>query len=134
MRTNNILTLGAALCVWSSNDALADKTETAKWGQVGGWNIRVDQSLGHGGFASQIYEDNTTIRLGFDIKKKTIYFMLGNTAWRSLEAGKVYQMRFVFDDQKSYDGELTGVRLGEQVFLDHSNVSVNFTTDFMQRN
>jgi hypothetical protein len=126
--------LGATAGALGLASAHAESRETAKWGQVGGWQIRVDRSVGHGCFASQLYEDNTSLRVGFDIKKKTIYFMIGNPAWRSLEAGKVYAMKFVFDDHKSYTGELTGVMLGDRVFLDHSDVSYAFTKDFMERN
>src|SRR5262249_20602608 len=115
--------------------ACADNNETGKWGKVGGWEVRVDQSLGHGCFAMQLYEDGTVIRVGFNISTRTIYFTLGNPAWRSLEAVKVFRMRFVFDDQKPYDGELTGRQFGSEgmVFLDHSNVSYEFTKDFMER-
>jgi hypothetical protein len=115
--------------------ARSDSKETGKWGQVGGWQVRVDPSLGHGCFAMQIYEDGTVIRVGFNISNRTIYFTLGNTAWRSLEVGKIYRMRSVFDDQKSYDGELTGRQIGGDgmVFLDHSSVSYEFTHDFMAR-
>jgi hypothetical protein len=52
---------------------------TAEWGQVGGWKIRVDRTLGNGGcFAFQSYEDGSVIRLGFNPERKTIYFLLGN--------------------------------------------------------
>lgn len=87
----------------------------------------------NGCFAHQTYEDGTAVRLGFDPRNSNIYFMFGNKAWKSLEAGKVYQMRFVFDDVKSYDGEMTGHRLGEGIYLDHSAVSATFTKDFMAR-
>jgi hypothetical protein len=53
--------------------------QTAEWGQVGGWKIRVDRTLGNGGcFAFQSYEDGSVIRLGFNPERKTIYFLLGN--------------------------------------------------------
>ena len=131
MRMRAIASLALALCPASLS---AQDTSTAKWGQVGGWSIRVDRSVGNGCFASQLYEDGTSLRVGFDKSKQTIYFMIGNAAWRSLEVGKVYRMRFVFDGEKSYNGELTGLKLGSVVFLDHSDVSIDFTKDFMQRN
>ena len=60
--------------------------------------------------------------------------MLVNPSWKSLVVGKVYRMRFVFDDQKDYNGQLTGIQFGERVALDHSNISYDFTKDFMERN
>jgi hypothetical protein len=121
---------------WLATGFSAVAQQTAKWGQIGGWDIRVDRSLGNGCFALQQYEDGTIIRLGFDAKRKTIYFMLGNNAWRSLEAGKRYQLVFVFDGVDRYEGELAGTTLTNEtlVFLDHSNVSSKFTAAFMERN
>jgi len=122
-----------AATLLAATPGFADNTKTAKWGQVEGWRIAVDRSVGNGCFASQQYEDGTSIRIGFDLQKKSIYFMLGNATWKSLEAGKIYQMRFVFDDQRSFNGELTGLRLGDVVFLDHSDVSLDFAKAFMER-
>jgi hypothetical protein len=114
--------------------ANAQDTQTsAKWGEVGGWSIRVDRSVGDGCFASQAYTDGSYVRLGFDMKKSSIYFMISNDSWRSLEEGKLYPMQFVFDGQYKYNGELRGLKTGNNVWLDHSNVSGEFTKDFMQR-
>jgi hypothetical protein len=109
------------------------ETKTAEWGQVGSWAIRVDQTLGNGCFASQLYEDGTYLRMGFDQKKQSIFILFGNPAWRSLEAGKMYQITFLFDDQKKYTGEMNGILFIGKVFLDHSNLSADFAKDFMQR-
>ena len=110
--------------------------QTADWGQVGGWKIRVDRTLGDGCFAFQSYEDGSVIRLGFNPERKTIYFVLGNPSWKSLEVGKRYLIVFEFDGFDRYDGELTGITIGDSrsVVLDHNNVSVKFTEAFMQRN
>jgi len=113
--------------------AMAQDNKTAKWGQVEGWAIRVDRSVGDGCFATQLYEDGSAIRIGFDIKKGSMYFMLGNENWKSLEAGKLYRLRFVFDNARSFDGDLTGHKLGERVYLDHSNISSDFAKAFMER-
>ena len=114
--------------------APAQSQNSAKWGEVGGWSIRVDRSIGDGCYAHQSYEDGTDVRVGFDMKKKSIFFMIANPAWRSLEVGKVYRMRLTFDEQQSYDGEFRGLKMGDWVWLDHSNVSADFASDFMQRN
>jgi hypothetical protein len=122
------------LC-WSALAASA-VAQTAEWSQVGGWKIRVDRTIGNGCFAYQTYDDGSVIRLGFNPESKTIYFLLGNASWQSLEAGKKYQITFEFDAIDRYDGELVGTTVGDNkaVFLDHNNVSVQFTEAFMQRN
>ncbi|PYX67651.1 MAG: hypothetical protein DMG78_27225, partial [Acidobacteria bacterium] len=124
----------AALC-WSALATSAVAQNTAEWGQVGGWKIRVDRTIGNGCFAYQTYQDGSLIRLGFNPESKTIYFLLGNASWQSLEAGKKYQITFEFDSVDRYDGELVGTTVGDNktVFLDHNNVSLQFTEAFMQR-
>jgi hypothetical protein len=108
--------------------------ETAHWGQVGGWEIRVDRTVGNGCFAYQVYERGTIVRIGLDMNRNQVYFFFGNVEWKSIEEGKVYRVHFVFDQSSPYDGEMQGQRLGNSVFLSHRNVSEQFVTDFMQRN
>jgi hypothetical protein len=114
----------------------ASAQQTAAWGTVAGWEIRVDRSIGDGCYAYQPYEDGTTVRMGFDNEKKTIYLVLGNAAWKSLEIGKAYRLQFLFDETSKYSGDFKGIRMGDGkvVFLDGDNLSYDFTVDFMQRN
>lgn len=134
----------AKTCLWFMALALAlpglawaapDSGGAAKWGKVGGWEIRVDRSLGDGCFAVQFFERGTVVRIGFDVKNQKIYVFFGHTDWKSLEVGKVYPVRIVFDGTKSYDGELRGQRIGDDsiVFLAHRNLSSAFVKDFMER-
>ena len=126
-----LATVSVAACLLA---APAHAQNSAKWGEVGGWSIRVDRTIGDGCYAHQSYEDGTDVRVGFDMKKKSIFFMIANPAWRSLEVDRLYRMRLTFDDQQSYNGEFRGLRMGDLVWLDHSNVSAAFAGDFMQRN
>jgi hypothetical protein len=124
--------LAAVLGVLTASAAQA-QGKAARWGEVGGWAIRVDRSVGDGCYAHQLYTDDTHVRIGFDIKKKSIYFMITNSAWRSIEVGKIYQMQLLFDGQYKYNGDFRGIKMGEYVWLDHSDVSGEFAKDFMQR-
>ncbi|SKA34866.1 hypothetical protein SAMN02745126_05564 [Enhydrobacter aerosaccus] len=124
-----------ALSVGLAVPALA--RDTAKWGQVGGWQIMVDRTVGNGCFASQVFEHGTAVRIGFDINEQAIYLLFGNDDWQSLEVGKIYPMRIVFDDGVAvYDGEMQGAALGDEstVFLSHHDISPDFVKDFMERN
>ena len=113
----------------------AHAQKAAKWAQVGGWEIRVDQSVGNGCFAMQIYEDGTVVRIGVDVTDKRIYLLFLNDAWKSLEVGKIYPVRIVFDGVSAYNGEMKGHRLeGGTIVLSHRNLSSEFVKDFMQRN
>lgn len=126
------LGLAVAVGILAASAAQGQGT-AARWGEVGGWAIRVDRSVGDGCYAHQTYTDDTSLRIGFDMKKKTIYFMIVNPAWRSVEVGKIYSMQLVFDGQHKYNGEFRGIKMGDYVWLDHSDVSANFAADFMQR-
>lgn len=124
--------LFAALGALAASVSHAQGT-AARWGEVGGWSIRVDRSVGDGCYAHQQYTDDSHLRIGFDMKKKTIYFMITNPAWRSIEVGKIYSMQLIFDGQYKYNGEFVGIKMGDYVWLDHSDVSGEFAKDFMQR-
>jgi hypothetical protein len=122
---------GLALTIPSQTHA----QKPAKWAQVGGWDIRVDQSVGNGCFAMQTYEDGTVVRMGVDVSQQRIYLLFLNDAWKSLEVGKIYPVRIVFDGASAYNGNMKGHRLaGGATVLSHSNLSSEFVKDFMQRN
>jgi hypothetical protein len=106
-----------------------------KWAEVGGWEIRVDSSVGNGCFAMQLYEDRTVVRIGVDIEQNRIYLFFANEEWKSLEQGKLYPVRIVFDGVSTFNGEMHGHRLsGGTMVLAHRNLSSDFVKDFMQRN
>lgn len=114
--------------------AHAETGDTAKWGQVGSWQIRVDRTVGNGCFAMQVFERGTVVRIGVDVESNRIYLVFGHDNWKSLEEGKTYPVRVVFDGVSSYDGEMKGQRLGSVIFLTHRDLSTGFVRDFMQRN
>lgn len=126
------LALATILLAFSSAVKAQD---TAAWGQVGGWKIMVDRSVGDGCFALQPYADGTTLRMGVDRENGALYFLFGNDAWKSIEIGKKYRLRFVFDGTNPYDGELTASQIGKgATVLVHRNISKAFLNDFAQRN
>jgi hypothetical protein len=75
------------------------------YAQVGGWQVRVDPAVGNGCFASQ---------------------------YTSLEEGKTYRLRFVFDKAKAYDSDLEAGPLGDWVVLARSGFGTDFVTDFVE--
>src|SRR5262245_61364247 len=55
----------------------AESNNTAKWGQVGGWQIKVDRTAGDGCFAMQVFERGTVVRIGIDVSNKALYLIFG---------------------------------------------------------
>jgi len=112
----SILSMGAfAAPAFSWNDGMP------AYAQVGGWQVRVDPAVGNGCFASQYYEE-----------RHNLYLILGNPAWTSLEEGKTYRLRFVFDQAKAYDSDLEAGPLGDWVVLGRSGLGTDFVTDFVE--
>jgi len=107
--------------------------QTAQWGQVGGWQIRVDRSVGDGCFAVQEFEGDTIVRIGYDAEKKRVYLLFTDDDWSSLQEDKVYPVRLVFDGGSSFNGEMTGLKLGKTIWLAHRNVSSDLVQAFMER-
>ena len=124
----SILSMGAFVAPAASKDNTAPA-----WAQVGGWQIRVDPTFGNGCFATQYYEDGTGIRLGIDAHSQSLYIMLANPSWKSLEAGKIYPVRFVFDQARTYDSDLEAGPWGDTVVLGRAGLSGDFVADFMER-
>ena len=124
----------ALLSVLVASIARGDSNETAKWGQIGGWDIRVDRTVGDGCFALQVFEHGTIVRIGFDLTNRAVYLIFGNDKWKSLEDGKLYPVVIRFDDSQDYNGEMQGERLAKTVLLVQHNLNTDFLKDFMQRN
>ena len=123
----SVLSMGAfAAPTFSWNDGMP------AYAQVGGWQVRVDPAVGNGCFASQYHEDGTGIRLGIDPERHNLYLVLGNPAWASLEEGKTYRLRFMFDQAKAYDSDLEAGALGDWVVLARSGLGTDFVTDFVE--
>jgi hypothetical protein len=131
MRTIGLL-LAASIAV---SAAEVSARQTAPWGSVPGWDIRVDRSLGDGCYAHQAHGDGTTVRIGFDANKKMMYLTIGNPAWQSVEAGRGYRLALVFDDVVRYSGSFKGIVMAssQQVYLDAEDLSDRFAVDFMVR-
>lgn len=122
----SILSMGAfAAPAFSRNDGMPTYAE------VGGWQVRVDPGIGNGCFVSQYAADGTGIRLGIDPERHSLYLILGNPAWTSLEEGKTYRLRFVFDRARTYDSDLEAGPLGDWVVLGRSGLGTDFVTDFV---
>jgi hypothetical protein len=123
--------LGFLSTVAVAGPAMSKDSRTAGWGQVGGWEVRVDPTFGNGCFATRHYEDGTAIRVGIDVHRNSLYILLANRAWKSLEDGKTYPVRFVFDQLSTYDGDMAAVVWGDMVVLGRSGVGADFFMTYL---
>jgi len=107
--------------------------DPAPWERVGGWQVYVEDVKPAACFAIQAYEDGTIVRIGFDTGARSLYVMMANAAWRSLEAGRAYPMQFVFDGSRRRDVVLEAIDWNGLVVLGYGNVDPAFAADFVQR-
>jgi hypothetical protein len=95
--------------------ALAE--DTIDYKTVGDWDIRVDRTLNYGCFMLGSYQRGEVVRIGFDRQSQNGYLMLGNPAWQSIEAGKVYRLTLKFGDQNPWEGDASAMAMGTGNFL-----------------
>ena len=101
---------------------------TETWGEIGGWQIRVDD----GCFALRGVADGTVIRIGIKAKTQSVYFYIGNDAWRSFVPGQLYPIQFVYDEDTTFNGEIGAYPWFGKVVLGHRDVRPEFIESFVQ--
>lgn len=123
-------TVGMAVAV--SGMIAGENTEPAKWAKVGLWDI--DRDTDDTCFAVRWpLLAGTVIRIGVNRGGSGFHFLIGGSkGLQSLEAGKTYRLRLVFEDGASHerDFEARTVR-GHLILLNHAigdDFIANFTS------
>ncbi|KEQ07025.1 hypothetical protein [Pseudorhizobium pelagicum] len=113
----------------------AAPTESIPWKEVGGWSVLMDPSLGNACYVSTAYEDGTVLRLGFNLSSAegSIYIALGNENWKSLEAGKDYQIQIAFDAETPWDAPARAMELSGINWLNVQTTDTNFAAEFARK-
>lgn len=105
------------------------------WKTVGGWQIRVDTTLGNGCFTYQIYEGNTVLRIGVNKLSGGMYAMIGDSDWKSLEVGKTYPIKLYFGNQTPWSGNAEALSFNGipvlMLNITSKDQAVQFLTEFM---
>jgi hypothetical protein len=121
--------VGALFVGAVAGPAAGKESGATKWAEVGGWHIGVDHTLADSCFATQSYQDGTALRIGFDMRSRTLYFAITNPGWRSIEAGKSYPLMLVLDNQTKYESEFFGLPWGDRIVLIAGDVAPDFVID-----
>jgi hypothetical protein len=114
----------------------ASAQDAVEWGEVAGWTIAVDTTLGNSCFALTAFEDGTILRIGFDNTdaRGPLYIMFGNQKWRSLEEGKDYDLVIQMDNEPEWDAPARGVSMGEDmVFVYVKTDQPGFLEEFTRK-
>jgi len=104
-------------------------------GEVKGWKVAVDTTLGNGCFIATVFDGDTVLRLGIDATDYSYYFMIGDPDWQSLEDGKEYDLEFHMGRKTPWEALATGLRMGDLPTLVVSSGEFSFIDEFAsQRN
>lgn len=107
----------ACASIFASASFAEDKNLAAEWATVEGWDIRIDESMNNGCFITTVYEGDTFIRFGYEPGRGEAYMMLGNNAWKSIEADKEYPIELQLDNDASWTAKATGSKIGTTPML-----------------
>lgn len=111
--------------------ALADD-DTIPWGDgnVAGWDIAIDQSLGGGCYILAEFDGNTIVRIGFDPSNSDYYLILADDDWNSIEAEKEYDLVLTLGHRQPWDAQANGIMLGDQPALMVTSTDTDFIDEF----
>jgi hypothetical protein len=134
-----LIKLTALFLLAISFSAFSDEN-VPEYATVGPWSIRVDSSLGYGCFLMAEFEGGSLLRLGFDNSNDTIYVLIGDMKWKSIEYGKKYNVEIQFGDETKWTGNAKGFSfdppnnepwLWISISID-SDLAILFFQEFMQ--
>ena len=122
----------AAIAMALTTSAAIASDDSVPWGsgEVAGWTIAVDTSLGGGCFIYAIFDGNTLVRIGFDPSSSDYYLILGDDDWKSIEAGKEYDLTLTLGRRTPWDAPADGISLGDGTALMVTSTDTNFLEEF----
>lgn len=123
----------ALLLACSALSAPAAAQDLVHFGDVAGWEILVDPTLGNGCLIQSEFEDGSTVRIGLDASNGTGYLTAFNESWGDIEAEKSYPITFDLDGV-IYEGEAKGIWLDEVPGADVVFVNEDFMFDLATKN
>jgi hypothetical protein len=99
----------------------ASQAEVTLWKRVSGWDVSFYPGL-PGCLASVQYNRGTSFFIGFIRRDRDLLLnvTLMDEAWRSIEAGKEYEVKIYFGDESPWTLNMLGERYGQFPGLDFS--------------
>lgn len=102
--------IAAALASCAAWPALA-QDQLEDYAEAAGWSIAIDPSLKNGCLMMSEFEDNSVVRIGFDMSGEGGgYVLSANPGWDDIEDGKTYPITIKLDDA-TFNGEATGTSI-----------------------
>lgn len=95
---------------------------------VRGWDIGINTAVG-GCLAKARYEDRTAVWFGFGGEEKKLFFGLSNPRWKSIEAGRSYEIHLVATNAGRWRGTFQGGEADGEKSLVAANLKKEFMVD-----
>lgn len=97
------------------------------WGDHAGWAVAVDTTFSpRSCFAAADFDGGTYFRIGVDPSDATLYVVLANDDWASLEEGGTYPLSMWFGDETPWGFDMHAGRFPDgDIFL------ISFTDDWL---
>lgn len=118
-----------------ADEKQAGSPSVALWKEVGHWSVWVDRTLGNACFIATEFEDFTILRVGFlgAAYNAPAYVAVGNENWKSLEAGKDYELVIQMDRREPWRAEASVLKDEKIPFLIAEAGEVEFFREFMRK-
>ena len=110
---NKVRIILVLLIVFSTSVHCAS-TDTYLWKESGDWTIRIDPTLGNKCFifasypSSEDWPGKSFIRAGINEDNESAYMMIYSSEWKSLEIGKIYEIKIQFDKEVKWEADAVG--------------------------
>jgi hypothetical protein len=111
----------------------ASAQDLVEYGEVDGWAVMIDPTLGNGCLIQAEFEDGSAVRIGINATAGNGYVAAFNEGWGDIEDGTAYPVSFLLDEEP-YEGEANGTHLGDVPGVVIPFDSEEFLTDLAQRN
>jgi hypothetical protein len=111
---------------------VARAQDSVPWGdgEIAGWAVAVDQTVGNGCFIATIFEGDTTARIGFNPPEGSFYFQVGDLDWRSIESGKEYDVELQMGRKSPWIASAVGVFMDDLPTLLIVSDEASFVQEF----
>jgi hypothetical protein len=104
-----------------------------EWGNAKGWQIFWNEAR-QSCFAATRYQDETIFWIGLNRGGEDGFIAAANAKWDFVRKGEQYKIRFVFDGNRGWNGEMSGTSFGDMPALEGDGVKVDFIEDVARSN
>ena len=129
----SVLALWIVASLATSGTGRAASEDAPIWKEVDGWSLRVDTTIGYGCFLMAEFEKGTILRFGFLPEAKTMYVMLADNDWKSLEVGKEYALQLKMGREDAWDAPAKAIDMSGTTVLFVTTDKVQFLREFMEQ-